>query len=45
MLERREQLRVQPRQAGEVLGVESVRLAPLTVDEPQLPLTDLSKGC
>ena len=37
MLERREQLRVQPRQAGEVLGVEPVRLAALTVDEPQLP--------
>src|SRR3712207_2539602 len=41
MLERREQLRVQPRQAGEVLGVETVRLAPLTVDEPQLPWVGL----
>ena len=37
LFQRREQFRIEPRQAGEVLGTEAVRLAPLAIDEPKLP--------
>ena len=37
LFQRREQFRIEPRQAGEVLGTEAVRLAPLAIDEPELP--------